>query len=263
MMLAQFTAQLGNQGFDGIQAEVGLAFVQLVQQIIFHEQAGAGLHQLLQQQAFAPGQHQGVFIDPGLAYFGLKAQVGYRKPRYRKGESHIVVPNRLKRQFNPVTPDEVWVTDITYIRTHEGWLYLAVIIDLYSRAVIGWSMSNRMTADLVCSALNMALFRRGFPKSVIVHSDRGSQYCSHDYQKILREHGFQASMSGKGNCYDNSAVESFFKSLKAELVWRHNWQTRREVEIALFEYINGFYNPRRKHSALGWKSPVAFEQRAA
>ena len=109
----------------------------------------------------------------------------------------------------------------------------------------------------------MAVALQQPPEDCIHHTDRGSQYCAHDYQKLLRKHGFKVSMRGKGNCYDNSAVESFFKSLKAELVWRRNWQTRREVEVALFEYINGFYNPRRKHSALGWKSPVAFEQRAA
>ena len=120
-----------------------------------------------------------------------------------------------------------------------------------------------MKKDLAIRALNMAIARRRPPKGCIHHADRGSQYCSHDYQKILRKHGLTASMSGKGNCYDNAAVESFFKSLKAEMIWRRNWQTRREVEIAIFEYINGFYNPRRKHSALGWKSPVAFERKAA
>jgi len=138
-----------------------------------------------------------------------------------------------------------------------------VILDLHSRRVIGWAVSNRMKRDLAIRALKMAIALRSPPKGCIFHSDRGSQYCSHDYQKILREHKFQVSMSGKGNCYDNSAVESFFKSLEAELVRRRNWQTRRGVGVALFEHINGFHNPRRKHSALSWKSPVAFEQRAA
>ncbi len=120
-----------------------------------------------------------------------------------------------------------------------------------------------MKQDLAIRALNMAVALCRPPPGCIHHTDRGSQYFAHEYQKIPRSHGFRVSMCGKGNCYDNSAVESFFKSLKAELVWRRDWQTRRDVEIALFEYINGFYNPRRKHSALGWKSPVAFEQRAA
>lgn len=142
-------------------------------------------------------------------------------------------------------------------------VYLAVIIDLFTRRVIGWAISNPMKQDLAIRALNMAVALRRPPPGCIHHADRGAQYCAHDYQKRLRLHDFKVSMSGKGNRYDNSAVESFFKSLKAELIWRRDWRTRRDVEIALFEYIDGFYNPRRKHSALGWKSPVAFEQSAA
>lgn len=120
-----------------------------------------------------------------------------------------------------------------------------------------------MKRDLAIRALNMAIALRRPPKGCIQHSDRGSQYCSHDYPKILRHHGFKVSMSGKGNCYDNAAMETFFKTIKAELIWRHSWQARRAVEVAIFEYINGFYNPRRRHSALGWKSPVAFERKVA
>ena len=126
-----------------------------------------------------------------------------------------------------------------------------------------WAVSNRMKRDLAIRALNMAIALRRPPKGCIHHSDRGSQYCSHDYQKILRKHGFRVSMSGKGNCYDNAVMETFFKTIKAELIWRYSWQTRRAAEIAIFEYINGFYNPRRKHSTLGWKSPLAFERKAA
>lgn len=174
-----------------------------------------------------------------------------------------IAPNLLQQDFTASGPNQKWAGDITYVWTREGWVYLAVIIDLFSRRVVGWAISNRMKQDLALRALSMAIAIRRPPPGCIHHTDRGSQYCAQDYQKMLRRHGFKVSMSGKGNCYDNSAVESFFKSLKAELVWRRNWQTRREVEIALFEYINGFYNPRRKHSALGWKSPVAFEQRAA
>ena len=174
-----------------------------------------------------------------------------------------ISPNLLDRDFSASRPNQKWAGDITYIWTREGWLYLAVILDLYSRRVIGWAVSNRMKKDLAIRALNMAISLRKPPPGCIHHTDRGSQYCSHDYQKLLRDRGFQVSMSGKGNCYDNSAVETFFKSLKAELIWRHNWATRRETEMALFEYINGFYNPRRRHSALGWKSPLAFERKAA
>ena len=174
-----------------------------------------------------------------------------------------IAPNLLNRNFSADQPNEKWVVDISYIWTREGWLYLAVVLDLYSRRVIGWAVSNRMKRDLAIRALEMAVALRKPAKGCVHHSDRGSQYCSHDYQKLLRKHGFKASMSGKGNCYDNAAMETFFKTIKAELIWRHSWQTRRDAEVAIFEYINGFYNPRRRHSALGWKSPLAFERRAA
>lgn len=174
-----------------------------------------------------------------------------------------IAPNLLDRDFSASIPNQKWAGDITYIWTREGWLYLAVILDLYSRRVIGWAVSNRMKKDLAIRALEMAINLRQPSPGCIHHTDRGSQYCSHNYQKLLRDQGFRVSMSGKGNCYDNAAVETFFKSLKAELIWRHNWATRRETERALFQYINGFYNPRRRHSALGWKSPLAFERKAA
>lgn len=170
-----------------------------------------------------------------------------------------IAPNLLRQDFTASTPNQKWAGDITYIWTREGWAYLAVIIDLYSRRVIGWALSNRIKQDLALRALDMAIALRKPPPGCIHHTDRGAQYCAHEYQKRLRKHDLVPSMSGKGNCYDNSAVESFFKSLKAELIWRRTWQTRREVELAVFEYINGFYNPRRRHSAIGWKSPVAFE----
>ena len=188
-----------------------------------------------------------------------------RKLRRTTDSDHVfnIAPNLLQQDFAASRPNQKWAGDITYIWTREGWVYLAVILDLFSRRVVGWAISNRMKQDLALRDVNMAIAIRRPPPGCIHHTDRGSQYCAHDYQKLLRRHVLTPSMSGKGNCYDNSAVESFFKSLKAELVWRHSWQTRREVEVALFEYITGFYNPRRKHSALGWKSPVAFEQRAA
>ncbi|MFQ6550550.1 IS3 family transposase [Aestuariibius sp. 2305UL40-4] len=174
-----------------------------------------------------------------------------------------IAPNLLNRDFQADHPNQKWAGDISYVWTHEGWLYLAVILDLHSRRVIGWAVSNRMKRDLAIRALKMVIALRQPPKGCIHHTDRGSQYCSHDYQKILRQHGFKVSMSGKGNCYNNSAVETFFKTIKAELIWRRSWQTRRDTEIAIFEYINGFYKPRRRHSALGWKSPVAFERKVA
>jgi len=174
-----------------------------------------------------------------------------------------IAPNILQQDFTVSGANQKRAGDITYVWTREGWVYLAVIIDLFSRRVVGWAISNRMKQDLALRALSMAIAIRRPPPGCIHHTNRRSQYCAHDYQKLLHKHEFKVSMSGKGNCYDNSAVENFFKSLKAELIWRRNWQTRREVEIALFKYINGFYNPRRKHSALGWKSPVASEHKAA
>ena len=177
--------------------------------------------------------------------------------------SFNIAPNLLNRDFYAGAPNQKWAGDISYVWTREGWLYLAVILDLHSRRVIGWAVSNRMKRDLAIRALNMAIALRRPPKGCIHHTDRGSQYCSHDYQKLMRQHGFKVSMSGKGNCYDNAAVETFFKTIKAEMLWQRSWKTRRDAEIAIFEYINGFYNPRRRHSALGWKSPLAFEAKAA
>jgi len=174
-----------------------------------------------------------------------------------------IAPNLLYRDFSAAGPNQKWAGDISYIWTREGWLYLAVILDLHSRRVIGWAVSNRMKRDLAIRALKMAIALRSPPKGCIFHSDRGSQYCSHDYQKILRKHGFKVSMSGKGNCYDNAAVETFFKTIKAELIWRRSWETRRHAEAAIFQYINGFYNSRRRHSTLGGKSPLAFERQVA
>ena len=137
---------------------------------------------------------------------------------------------------------------------------LAVVIDLFSRRVVGWAVSNRLKKDLALQALNRAVALRNPPSDCIHHTDRGSQYCSHDYQKRLSQLGFKTSMSGKGDCWDNAVVETFFKTLKAELIWRHSWQTRQLVAQALFKYINGFYNARRRHSAIGGTSPIKFER---
>ena len=184
-----------------------------------------------------------------------------RKYKVTTDSNHTlaVAPNLLDRDFSATAPNQKWAGDITYIWTSEGWLYLAVILDLYSRRIIGWAVSNRMKRDLAIRALDMAVALRQPPKGCIHHTDRGSQYCSHDYQKRLKKHGFKISMSGKGNCFDNAVVKTFFKTLKAESIWRSIWQTRRQTEAALFEYINGFYNPRCRHSTLGGKSPLAFE----
>jgi putative transposase len=174
-----------------------------------------------------------------------------------------VAANLLDGDFLASLPNQKWAGDISYIWTTEGWLYLAVVIDLFSRRVVGWAVSDRMKKDLAIRALEMAVRLRNPPKGCIFHSDRGSQYCSYDFQKKLQANELVPSMSGKGNCYDNAAVETFFKSLKAEVLWRQIWPTRRQAETAIFQYINGFYNPRRRHSYLGGISPLAFEAKVA
>lgn len=170
-----------------------------------------------------------------------------------------VAPNLLEQNFDAIGPNQKWVGDITYLMTSEGWLYLAVIIDLYSRAVIGWSMSNRMTAQLACDALTMALFRRGFPENVIVHSDRGSQYCSHAYRNLIEKHQLIQSMSRKACCWDNACAESFFHSLKVEAIQYEPIMDRETMRQTVFEYIEVDYNKTRRHSSLGYLSPENFE----
>ena len=172
-----------------------------------------------------------------------------------------VAPNHLARQFERTAPDQAWVTDITYIWTAEGWLYLAVILDLYSRCAVGWAMTARITDDLTLAALTMALQRRQPPQGLLHHSDRGSQYASRDYQQVLAIHGIVCSMSRRGNCWDNAVAESFFATLKVELVADADWATRAAAQADLFEYLEVFYNGHRRHSALGYLSPRAFEQR--
>ncbi|QLA63901.1 IS3 family transposase [Enterobacter cloacae] len=190
---------------------------------------------------------------------GIKAQVGYRSPRARKGEASIVSPNRLQRQFNPDAPDKRWVTDITYIRTHEGWLYLAVVVDLFSRKIIGWSMQSRMTKDIVLNALLMAVWRRNPEKQVLVHSDQGSQYTSHEWQSFLKSHGLEGSMSRRGNCHDNAVAESFFQLLKRERIKKKIYGTREEARSDIFDYIEMFYNSKRRHGSSEQMSPTEYE----
>ncbi|HCB0617650.1 TPA: IS3 family transposase [Klebsiella quasipneumoniae subsp. quasipneumoniae] len=190
---------------------------------------------------------------------GIKTQVGYRSPRAQKGEISIVSPNRLQRQFNPDAPDERWVTDITYIRTHEGWLYLAVVVDLFSRKIIGWSMQSRMTKDIVLNALLMAIWRRNPLKQVLVHSDQGSQYTSHEWQSFLKSHGLEGSMSRRGKCHDNAVAESFFQLLKRERIKKKIYGTREEARSDIFDYIEMFYNSKRRHGSSNQMSPTEYE----
>jgi putative transposase len=173
-----------------------------------------------------------------------------------------VAPNLVAQDFTADGPDRKWGADISYIWTAEGWLYLAVVLDLFSRRVVGWATSDRLKRDLAVKALRRALVARNPAPGLVHHSDRGSQYCSVDYQALLRKRGIMISMSGRGNCYDNSMVETFFKTIKSELIWPVAWQSRQQAENAVARYIDGFYNPVRRHSSLGFQSPIAFERKA-
>ena len=199
-----------------------------------------------------------------MAKLGLKG-VQTKKFKRTTDSSHDkpVAPDLIEQDFSAKAPNLKWVSDLTYIWTDEGWLYLAVIMDLHSRATIGWSMGKRMTQQLMCDALLMTLFRRGFPKGVIIHSDRGSQYCSKAYQRLIKVSGLRCSMGRRATCYDNAAMESFFHTLKVELIHRERYRTRQAARGAIFEYIETYYNRKRKHSAIGYKIPMLFEQKSA
>jgi putative transposase len=194
---------------------------------------------------------------------GLKA---WQKRRFKRTtDSHHawpVAPNLIEQDFSAERPNQKWNADISSVWTSEGWLYLAIILDLFARRVVGWAVSDRLHKELALEALRKTLAIRQPGKDLIHHSDRGSQYCSTAYQAELRKHGIQISMSGRGNCYDNSVVETFFKTLKSELVWRTVFQTRAEAKDAIGRYIDGFYNPVRRHSTLDFVSPVQFERLA-
>jgi putative transposase len=192
---------------------------------------------------------------------GLKARSKRRMHPLDAGvrPEHAIAPNVLDRRFEARAPNERWVADFTYIWTQEGWLYFAVVLDLYSRRIVGWSMSQEMTAQLVADALLMAIWRRGRPKELLHHSDQGSQYTSEQFQKLLQAHGITCSMSRQGDVWDNSAMESFFASLKKERVHRRTYSTRDEAKADVFDYVERFYNPRRRHSTIGYVSPAEYE----
>lgn len=174
-----------------------------------------------------------------------------------------VAENILNRQFNPDAPNRAWTSDITYIRTQSGWLYLAVVMDLFSRRIIGWAMASHMQTSLVSDALKMALQQRRPPRGLILHSDRGSQYASHEYQALLTQHALVCSMSRKGNCWDNAAMERFFLNLKMERVWQRDYANHGEARRDITGYIVGFYNTCRLHSTLSYLPPVVYEQQMA
>ena len=192
---------------------------------------------------------------------GIRAKSA-RKFRCTTDSNHPlpVAANILDRQFDPAGPNEAWVADITYIPTREGWLYLAIVEDLYSRKVVGWSMADTMESRLVVDALELAVQRRLPGEGLVAHSDRGSQYASEHYQRLLGKHGIECSMSGVAQCWDNAPAESFFASLKKELTHHEDYQTREEAKASIFEYVEIFYNNQRLHSSLGYLTPAEYEQ---
>ncbi|UUY07068.1 IS3 family transposase [Pseudomonas sp. J452] len=193
---------------------------------------------------------------------GLRSQTGYRRrPGRYGGKPPVASPNHLERRFNVTEPNKVWVTDITYIRTYEGWLFLAVVLDLFSRQVIGWSMKPQMTSDLAIDALLMAVWRRKPKQEVMIHSDQGSQFSSGDWQSFLKANNLLGSMSRRGNCHDNAVAESFFQLLKRERIRRKIYSTRQDARADVFDYIEMFYNPKRRHGFNNQLSPVEFEKR--
>lgn len=192
---------------------------------------------------------------------GIQAQIGYKKPGKHGGKPSVIVDNTLDRQFTVGASDRAWVTDITYIRTCEGFAYLCVVIDLYSRRVVGWALQSRPTTELAVQALLSAIWRRKPAPGLLIHSDQGTQYTSREWAAFLREHKIKHSMSRRGNCHDNAVAESFFQLLKREKIRRRKYRTCEDARHDVFEYIELFYNPKRKHTNNGMLSPIDFEIR--
>ncbi len=239
---------------------------ELLDEIRAIHQAGRGtygspkIHQLLQRRGRRCSRKR---VARLMRLNGIVAKrQGCFKRTTQRNAKRPIAANHLAQQFTATQPNQVWLADITYIRTREGWLYLAAVMDLYSRQVIGWSMSKRMTDELTVTALHMAI-RKRLPSAgkLLHHSDRGSQYASKNYQQLLTRYGVQVSMSGTGNCYDNAPMESFFSLLKTELVHHERYMSRRQARTSLFDYIEVFYNRQRVHSAIGYLAPAEFELR--
>ena len=211
----------------------------------------------------AEGQPCGLHrIERLMRQQALKARPRRRGLPKDDGQRSVIAENVLDRQFSAEAPNQKWVADFTYIWTAEGWLYVAAVIDLFSRRVVGWSMSATMTAQLVTDALMMAIWRRGKPDALLHHSDQGSQYTSEQFQRLMADNGVTCSMSRSGNVLDNAAMESFFSSLKTERIARKTYRTRNQAKAEVFDYIERFYNPTRRHSTLGYLSPIDFERQA-
>ena len=222
------------------------------------------VHEELRAQGIRCGRKR---VERLMREDGLRAK---KRRRHRgttdSAHAHPVAPNRLERRFSVQDVegiDQVWVSDITYVPTKEGWLYLAVVLDLKSRAVVGWAMKDTLEARLATDALTMALWRRNPSRELLCHSDRGVQYASGDYQEILRANGIRCSMSRKGDCWDNAVAESFFASVEWELIQDSDWHTREEAKRDLFEYLEVWYNRTRRHSALGYCTPAEYEAQLA
>ena len=217
------------------------------------------IHDDLREPGEACGKHR---VARLMRLEGLRSQTGYRRrPGRYGGKPPAASPNHLERRFNVTEPNKVWVTDITFIRTYEGWLYLAVVLDLFSRQVIGWSMKPQMTSDLAIDALLMAVWRRKPKQEVMIHSDQGSQFSSGDWQSFLKANNLLGSMCRRGNCHDNAVAESFFQLLKRERIRRKIYSTRQDARADVFDYIEMFYNPKRRHGFNNQLSPVEFEKR--
>lgn len=219
------------------------------------------LHEALRQQGMSIGRYR---VRTLMKRNGLRA-VWKRKFIHTTDSRHDlpIADNLLKRQFDPAKVNQAWVADITYIRTRSGWLYLAAVMDLYSRKIVGWAMAPNMPAELVCAALRMAIAQRRPPTGLIVHTDRGSQYASEIYRTLLQQHGLRASMSRKGNCWDNAVMERFFLNLKMERVWQRDYANHAEAICDVADYIVGFYNNVRLHSKRGYLPPAVYEREMA
>jgi putative transposase len=216
------------------------------------------IHEDMQEAAIACGRDRVLRL---MRQAGIKAQRGYKPPKgYYDGAVDIVAPNVLQREFTVDRPDQWWVSDITYIHTHEGFLFLAVVMDLFARNIVGWSMSDRITEDLVLDALTAAYWRRKPQQVVHFHSDQGSQYTSRKFRKLLKTLKIEPSMSRKGNCWDNAVAESFFSNLKKEKIRRIKYKTRDDARHAMFHYIEMFYNPKRRHTSNNRLSPAEYER---
>jgi len=246
------------QSQRGAQNQQLLGQIQMIHQQSRQIYGSPKIQQALRQQGICCGRNRIMRLmrQAGLA---AKRQRCFKRTT-QVNPQHRYAPNHLQQRFVAPAPNRVWLTDITYVATAEGWLYLAAVLDLYSRRIVGWAMDKQMTDALTQQALQMALRqRKPQPQQLLHHSDRGSQYTSADYQQLLAKHRIHVSMSGTGNCYDNAPMESFFAQLKTEQLYPDRYPTRQAAMTAIFAYIEGFYNPHRLHSALGYLSPAAFE----